>query len=114
MPAELPHVVEHLVQCLALDELHHIVVQSVHLPNAEHRHNIRVMKPGGGACLALESLQNVAPSQLVGVQYFECDVAAQGDLHGLVNKSHAARADAAQNSEVTNLLRFGENAAGRE
>src|SRR3712207_8801417 len=34
------------IQALAVDELHHVVVDAALLPDPEHRHDVRVVQPG--------------------------------------------------------------------
>src|SRR3712207_7421155 len=45
------------VEPLAVDELHHVVVDAVLLPHAEDGHDVGVVQPRGGAGLQLESAE---------------------------------------------------------
>src|SRR5262249_10893195 len=98
-----PQLVDHRVQALALDELHRVVADLTVLADLEDRHDIGVMQPGRGAGLAAAPLQSRAiPGRLPG-QYLERYPAAQRDLLGLVNDSHAPVADLANDPIVADL-----------
>jgi len=55
LAAEPPHLLEHFIQPLPLDELHGVVVDAVVLADAVDRHDVRVVQPRRRPRLALES-----------------------------------------------------------
>ena len=95
-----------LVQPLALDELHDVVVPPAVLADAEDRHDVRVVQPRRRPGLALEPLDHGAGSvsRRVG-QDLQRHAAAERFLLGLVDDPHAAPADLAHDPEVAQTLR---------
>src|SRR5262249_7714645 len=68
--SQTPYFLKHLVQALAEDELHGVVMNPILFADSEHRHDIRMVKSGGGPCLSLESLQVGRTQQAVKRQDF--------------------------------------------
>ena len=73
-PPELFH---HGIQPLALDELHDVIRQAVLLADAEDRHDVGVVQPGGRFCLALEPAPGAGVEQHVPGQHLERHMPAQ-------------------------------------
>ena len=52
---QLFQLIQHLIQPQPLNELHHVIRHAVLFAEAEDRHDIGVVQPGGRSGLALES-----------------------------------------------------------
>ena len=114
-PAQAPHLTQDLVEGLARDELHDVVVHALVLADAVNRDDVRVVQPGRGAGLALESGRLLRVEPAVPQQDFQGHVPAERLLLGLVDDAHAAAADFADDPEVSQLLqrRHGRDVAVR-
>jgi hypothetical protein len=89
-----------LVEPLALDELHDVIVQPVGLADAEDRHDVRVVQPRRRLGLAAEAPQALLVQQGGAGQDLEGHVPAEGRLLRLVDDAHAAAAHLAQDAVV--------------
>ena len=98
--AQLLQLGQHRVQALALDELHHIIMRSLMLADAEDRHDVGVVQPRGRAGLALEAADLLGVGERPGGQHLERHAAAERLLLGLVHDAHAAAAHLAQQAEL--------------
>ncbi len=112
-PAEAADVGQHLVEPLALDELHGVVVDAVALADAEDRHDVGVVQPPGRLGLAAEAGQVRRVQQRRGRQHLEGDVPAERFLLRLVNDAHAAPAHLTQDAIVAQALQVGEGGCRR-
>ena len=75
-----------VVQALALDELHGVVVQALVLADAEDRHDVGVVQPGRGPGLAPEPLQPGRSRPAMEGQHLQGHVPAQRFLDRLVDR----------------------------
>jgi len=82
-----------LVQILALDELQRQQVRAVDLGEFVDGDDVLMVQAGSAACLAAEALDNLGPVGKIGLQDLERHGAAEVDIHGAVNRSHAAGGD---------------------
>ena len=98
--AQPPQVVEDLIQAMPLDELHGIVVHPLMLSHAVYRHDVAVVQPRRRAGLELKSLELGRTEPPIHEQDLERDVPAQRLLHRLVDDSHSAPADLAEQPVV--------------
>ena len=83
------------------------------LTHAEHRHDIRVVQLCRSPGFALESLQRSGVEQCGLGQHLDRDVPRERFLLGLVDDSHAAAADLADDAEVAELCRHPGRSDGR-
>ena len=106
---ELADVVEHLVERLARDVLHGVVVHAVLLAKVEDGHDVRVVQPGGRARLSAEQgeVRRVGPEPRV--QDLQRHARAQRLALRLVHLAHPAGPDGAHDAVVGQP--FGERAA---
>ena len=111
---QLAQLGQHLVQPLALDELHDVVMQPVLLADAVDGHDVGVVQPGGGLGLPMEAPQPLRLQQGVRRQHLQGDVAPQRFLLGFVHHAHAAAADLAQDAVVAESLQLRYGGAGLE
>ena len=112
-PAEAADVGQHLVEPLALDELHGVVVDAVALADAEDGHDVGVMQPPGRLGLAAEAGKVRRVQQRRGRQHLEGHVPAERFLLRLVNDAHAAPAHLTQDAIVAEAIQFGEGGGRR-
>ncbi len=101
-PTELPN---HGIKAGARDELHCEIVQPVLFPRLVNGDDIGVVQPPGSARLAAESFDPARVDHRVKHQHLQGDATAQRNLLGLVDNSHAAAANLAQNLEVAEPTR---------
>lgn len=94
---------EDVVEAEALDELHHVVVQTVLLADAEDRDDVRVVQPGGGLSLADEPLRVRRVVQQLRRQHLDRDAPTERDLFRLVHDAHPAVPDLAEDAVVAQL-----------
>ncbi len=107
-PAEAADVGQHLVEPLALDELHGVVVDAAALADAEDGHDVGVVQPPGRLGLAAEAGQVRRVQERRGRQHLESNVPAERFLLRLVNDAHAAPAHLTQDAVVAEALQVGE------
>ena len=91
------------VEPLALNELHGVVADVPLAADLEHRHDVGVMQPRGGAGLAAESLEHPGVAGDLPGQHLERNPTAERDLLGLVHHAHTAVADLAEDPVVAHL-----------
>jgi hypothetical protein len=87
-----------------VDELHDVIGQAVLLADAEHRHNVGVVKLGRRFGLPLEAPLGPGVGQQALGQHLERDVPVEGNLLGLVDDAHTALADFAEDAKIAELL----------
>jgi hypothetical protein len=98
--SEASDVVQDPVESLAGDELHDVVADAALRPVVEHRHDVRVVQPGGGAGLVAEAEQVFGIGAIARVQDLQGHVRAEVLAHRLVDDAHAALADPAQDAVI--------------
>ena len=91
---------EDAVESHAGDQLHDVVGQSLVFANAEHGHDVGVMQPGGGLCLAAEAFEMFGGKSCPAEQHLERHAPRQGALLGLIDDAHAAPADLADDAKI--------------
>jgi hypothetical protein len=99
------HLVQHGVQSLAVNELHGVVMDALVFADAEHRHDVGMVQPGRRAGLAAEALELLGLHQRTGGQDFQGHMAAERFLHRLVDHSHPAPTDLAEQAILSELSR---------
>ena len=103
---KFPLIVQHVVERPAGDELHGEVMQPRLLSHAMDRHDVGVMQPRGRPRLALEPLEAAGIEQAVGRQHLQGDVAMKRTLFGLVDDSHPAPTELAQDAIIAQLPHY--------
>ncbi len=95
-----PQFVQHFVQSATGNKLHYVVASSLLFANPIHRDNIGVMQTSRGTCFAQKPLAPTAVSQCRGQQHFQRDASTERLLLSLVNDTHAAATQLANNAIV--------------
>jgi hypothetical protein len=90
--AEAAQLGEDVVEGLAVDELHDVVMSAGLLAHGEDRHDVAVVQPRRRPRLALEALDVAGVAQGPGRQHLQRHAPAQRLLLGLVDHAHAAPA----------------------
>ena len=98
---------KHCIQPKAVDELHHVVGQTVLLADAEHGDDVGVVELGGRLRFALEAPLGPDIEQHAPGQHLQGHVPSQRNLLGLVDDAHAAFADLAQDAIIPELQQGG-------
>src|SRR5262249_52123876 len=98
--------VEDLIESLALNELHDVVVQAVRLADPVHRHDVGMVQPRRRLRLAFKARQPLVVEQGVRRQHLESNVPSQRYLLRLVDNPHAATADLAQDAVIAQSLQL--------
>src|SRR5262249_7368588 len=88
-----------VIEAETFDVLHHVEWLVVVLPDAEDRHDVGVVQPGGSLGLALEALNLSSVDERPGRQDLERDLPAEPFLLGLVDHAHSTAADLANDTE---------------
>jgi hypothetical protein len=101
-------VVQHLVQAAAVDELHGVVGGALDLADVEDRHQVGVVQAGGGAGLAQEALQPGGLLRATHRQHLQGHPFVQGQVDRLVDDTHAAAADLADDAVAAEGLAGGD------
>jgi hypothetical protein len=112
-PAEVPYFAENLVQSLAIDVLHRIVIESILLADAKDLDDVGVMELGRRLGLAQEAFLERRLQQAGEREHFEGHTPAERLLHGLVHHAHAAAANLAQNAVLAQALWDGRSGGTR-
>ncbi len=87
-----------------MNELHRVIGDVAILPHVINGDDVGVVQSRRSACLAAKPLERAGASP--GAEHdLQRHVAAQRELLGLVDDSHAAAADLTQNPVVANLAR---------
>ena len=94
------------VETDAVDELHHVVVIAVLFAHAEHRHDVRVVQPGGRLRLALKTLHAAGVGQQPLGQQLYRHASPQRLLLRFIHHAHSAAADFANQPEVAQAPRL--------
>jgi hypothetical protein len=89
-----------LVEPLPLDELHDEVERFPVCAHAEDRHNVRVVKVGGGASLAPEAVEQSRIRGGGGGQDLQRDVSSERFLDRLEHDAHTATTDLAEQQVI--------------
>jgi hypothetical protein len=97
---KLAQVADHGGHGLALDVLHRVVVDTLLAADREDRHDVGVMQLGRGLGLGLEPPQPVGVERRGERQHLQRHLTVERDLLGLVDDSHSAPADLAEDAEV--------------
>ena len=95
--------VNHLVERLAIDKLHDVIVQPAFLADTEHRDDAGVMQSRNCLRLASKPADRPFRSQERGRENLEGDSTAQRLLDSLIDDAHAAVPDFANDAKITQL-----------
>ena len=94
------HVLQHLVEALAANELHGIVGGALTFADAEDRHNVGVVQFRRRLRLAAETLPVGGGEQRLRRQHLEGHVPPERLLLGFVDDTHAALSDLADRCDT--------------
>ncbi len=97
------NVANHLIETLPFNVLQGVVGSVLFLADIEDGDDIGVVHAGGGARFLLKTLHGNRVKALTGTQHFEGYLTSQCDLLRLVNDTHAAAADLAEDAIAGNF-----------
>ena len=92
----------------ALEHFHHDETPVSIGPDVVHRDDVRVVKPGHGARLDLETLSNAGPGRKVRGQQLDCALHLQTGIVGPVDRGHSAHTQLPDQS-VSTFTKSGRN-----
>ena len=96
-------------QVAAVDESHRVIGHASGRSRGKDGHDVRMVQAGGGLRLDLEPLEMPRVERRGAGQDLQGDPPAQRDLHRLVDDAHAAPAHLADQPEVTQVAKLGED-----
>src|SRR5262245_19829922 len=102
----LPQQAQNLVESLATDELHGVIVDALARVNVEDRNDVGVVKPGGSPCLAAKPTETQRIERRTERQDLKSNVATQRLVECFIDDAHPAAPYLANNPIVTQPLKW--------
>ena len=108
-----PQLADHPRQVAAVDEPHRVIGHPLGRSGGEDRHDVRMVQAGGRLRLEVEPLEMPRVERRGVGQHLEGDPPAQRDLDRLVDDAHAAPAHLAEQAEVIQAAKLGDQRSPR-